>query len=264
MTVISHANCADGFCAAFLIWLVFPDAKFFFCKYGDPVPDIGIGENVIIVDFSFPPDVLKELEGRVASVRMMDHHKTAIEKYSADLKWRETTSIEFDVARCGARMCYDWLLRSEYSVLLDSWRWLVGYVEDRDLWKWELRASREVSAAIASWPREFEVWKTFSSEWLIADGAAILRYQKQLLDSIAQNAQKHDFNAFVNSPVLQSELGERLAPPGGYCDVWWIDAFGDRVHSLRSKDVDVSIIAGSYGGGGHRSAAGYKETGGVR
>ena len=32
------------------------------------------------------------------------------------------------------------------------------YLEDRDLWRWKLPASRQVSAAIASYPFDFEVW----------------------------------------------------------------------------------------------------------
>jgi hypothetical protein len=64
----------------------------------------------------------------------------------------------------------------------------------------------------------------------------------------------------VNSPVLQSELGDVLATGHPFAGVWW-QGSGDAARwSLRSTPggVDVSLIAARYGGGGHRTAAGFR------
>ena len=49
--VIYHAGCADGFCAAWLLWREFPDAQFVPAHYGDVPPDV-TGKIVYVVDFS--------------------------------------------------------------------------------------------------------------------------------------------------------------------------------------------------------------------
>jgi hypothetical protein len=64
----------------------------------------------------------------------------------------------------------------------------------------------------------------------------------------------------VNSPVLQSELGDVLAVGHPFAGVWWQGSGDEARWSLRSTPggIDVSLIAGRYGGGGHRTAAGFK------
>lgn len=64
----------------------------------------------------------------------------------------------------------------------------------------------------------------------------------------------------VNSPIHQSEIGNELAKASGtYGLVWYFDGSSKRANvSLRSVgDYDVSAIAKTFGGGGHRNAAGF-------
>lgn len=64
----------------------------------------------------------------------------------------------------------------------------------------------------------------------------------------------------VNSPIHQSEIGNELAKASGtYGLVWYYDSATKRANvSLRSiGDYDVSAIAKTFGGGGHRNAAGF-------
>ena len=62
----------------------------------------------------------------------------------------------------------------------------------------------------------------------------------------------------VHSPVLASQIGERLAAHHTF-GVIWHQKDGRRYFSLRSKTggVSVSEIAAQYGGGGHTHAAGF-------
>jgi hypothetical protein len=71
----------------------------------------------------------------------------------------------------------------------------------------------------------------------------------------------------VNAPVLQSEVGDVLCaahprrPFAAMFSVLAPDRPGEpegRVYSLRSRNgFDVSAVAKSMGGGGHRAAAGF-------
>jgi hypothetical protein len=47
-----HAECADGFGAAWALWRRFPQARFVPVKHGVPPPEGLKGERVVIVDFS--------------------------------------------------------------------------------------------------------------------------------------------------------------------------------------------------------------------
>ena len=61
---------------------------------------------------------------------------------------------------------------------------LIGYVQDRDLWRFELPNSREISAALGSYPMDFEVWKSLDVDDLAREGTAILRFRTQTVESI--------------------------------------------------------------------------------
>ena len=66
----------------------------------------------------------------------------------------------------------------------------------------------------------------------------------------------------VNSPILQSELGNYLCKDHPFAAFYHIDKDLGEVWSLRSDKndlgaVDVSEIAKSFGGGVHKNAAGF-------
>jgi nanoRNase/pAp phosphatase (c-di-AMP/oligoRNAs hydrolase) len=144
----------------------------------------------------------------------------------------------------------------------------VDYTADRDLWRWALPDSREVNAALRSYPLDFEVWDRLwaeeSPESLKRDGAAILRAEEVTIQVHIDRAREIDFDGYkvlsVNATSLFSEIAGRLSAgrPFGMC---WFERDGVRQYSLRSRDdgVDVSEIAKAHGGGGHAKAAGFEE-----
>lgn len=167
--VLYHAGCVDGFCAAWLMKKVYPDAIYLPIQYGDGVPPQCAGRDVVIVDFSFKRPVLLELASTARSVLVLDHHKTA----EAELVG--LPNCFFDMNKSGAR-----LVQEFYNL---PPHWLVDYTEDRDLWLWKLEESRAVNAAIRLEPFEFATWDAMSNHSpsdLAAVGRTILRYQQQL------------------------------------------------------------------------------------
>ena len=60
--------------------------------------------------------------------------------------------------------------------------WLLRYIQDKDLWHWALPNSREISAALASYPFDFALWSSFQQQELEREGRAILRYENELVD----------------------------------------------------------------------------------
>ena len=154
---------------------------------------------------------------------------------------------------------------------------LILYVEDRDLWKWEMPDSREVSAAIDSRPYDFAAWDRLDTGALALEGAAILRYQKIQVGRIAAGAHMvriagHRVPAAC-SPVLASEVCEELLrrfPDAPFSAVYRCQDAGsgrtERKWSLRGpgqkvqdQGINLAQLAEAFGGGGHPRAAGFSQ-----
>jgi len=145
---------------------------------------------------------------------------------------------------------------------------LLGYVEDQDLWSWKLPRSEEVNAAIASYPREFDVWNELASrplQELAREGEPILRANRMDVQRALRSAHPLAMGTrrveAVNSQVLRSALGHELAKRAAFGRPWGLvyRINGERVDaSIYSiGDLDVSKVAAEFGGGGHRNAAGF-------
>ena len=283
--LIYHRGCADGFAAAWLFHLAFPDAEFHAARYGEPPPDVA-GKEVYVADFSYKRPVMLGVVSKAASVTVLDHHKTAAADLDgfADECQRgcglPRPTVVFDMAKSGGRLAWEylyggcllpdeWLSTSRSGYSLGVAPWPVDYTEDRDLWRWALPKSREVSAALRSYPFDFGVWDELhargrAAAGLAAEGSAILRAESAEVARHVRNAAEVDIGGHrvlcVNATTHQSEVAGELAAgrPFGAC--YFDRADGRRVYSLRSRDggVDVSEVAKAFGGGGHARAAGYE------
>ena len=262
--VLYHSHCPDGFGAAFAAWKKLgKTAKYLPVSYGDPVPNI-TKENseIYIVDFSFPKPILEELASKF-KVTLIDHHKTA-EKDLEGLPF-----AHFDMTHSGAVLTYKHFFPGEE--VPDFFR----YLEDRDLWKFEMEHSKEFQAYLGSHPFKFQVWEeilnTPKEKWL-AEGTAILRRDGAIVDSMTNKAALIEFEghkiAVVNVSYFWSEAGhhlleERFKEKGIDYALLYTDVPKDRkrIYSLRSLgDFDVSVIAKKFGGGGHKNASGFQFT----
>ncbi len=247
--VMYHAECSDGFGAAWALWKKFPSARFIPVKHGNSPPAGIAGRHVVIVDFSYPRETLEAMARETAGLQVLDHHITA-EKALAGLPF-----AYFDQKKSGAVLAWEWAHPEPAP-------WLLQYIQDKDLWHWALPASREINAALASYPYNFHVWDELRQVTLEAEGRAILRYENELVGKIAVEAALVSFHnetvPAVQSAVLTSQLGERLSAGYPFCVIWH-DRDGRRYYSLRSREdgADVAAIATSYGGGGHTHAAGF-------
>lgn len=247
--VLYHAECMDGFGAAWALWKRFPQARYVPVKHGFPPPEGLTNRHVVMVDFSYHRDTIDELANQVASLYILDHHVTAQEAL-ADLPF-----AYFDMTRSGAVLAWEW-------VHAEPVPWLLQYVQDKDLWQWKLGSSREISAALSSYPFEFSVWDRLQFDTLKVEGSGILRYENSLLDKIVKEAIVMSFAGHevpvVHSLVLTSQIGEHLSEDHPFCVIWH-QKDRRRFFSLRSKEGGISVaeIAAQFGGGGHTHAAGF-------
>ena len=247
--VLYHADCADGFGAAWALWKKYPDARYIPVKHGQPPPQGLDGAHVMMVDFSYRREVIEQLAQSAASLLILDHHVTA-QAALAGLPY-----AYFDVKKSGAVLAWEWAHAEPIP-------WLLQYVQDKDLWQWRLPHSREMNAALASYPFDFQVWEGLTQDVLEMEGRAILRREHSLIDKIVEESVLVEFEGetvpAVYSPVMTSQIGERLCQGFPFCLIWH-ERDGLRYFSLRSKPgtADVSALASRYGGGGHVNAAGF-------
>ncbi|GJL50464.1 DHHA1 domain-containing protein [Candidatus Nitrospira salsa] len=247
--VLYHAECTDGFGAALAVWKRFPEAAFLPVKHGDPPPENLVDRHVLMVDFSYGRDVIEAMQEKAASLFILDHHVTA-QAALADLPY-----VHFDLEKSGAVLSWEWIHGEPVP-------WMMQYIQDKDLWQWRLPNSREINAALSSYPFEFSVWDQLRQDVLEVEGRGILRHENGLIDKMIVEAAMVNFEGetvpAVYSAVLTSQIGERLSKDHPF-GIIWHQRNGRRYFSLRSRSGGISVadIAARYGGGGHTHAAGF-------
>jgi len=143
---------------------------------------------------------------------------------------------------------------------------LLTYIQDRDLWRWQLPDAHEICAGLDLYPDDFELWKGLQIETLRAEGTIALRMQKQIVDRTARRAFWCELGGYrvpvANATAFGSEVAHRLLElyPEAPFAAFFAEKDGLRSWGLRSRSsFDCSTIAISKGGGGHQMAAGFRE-----
>lgn len=257
---IYHGNCADGFASAWVVRKFYQetrneDIEFFPGVYQNPPPEVK-GKHVILVDFSYKRPILDKMKQEAKSILILDHHKTAM----ADLQGFE--GAVFDMNRSGAMITWNHFFANHEAPQL------IKHIQDRDLWQFKLQGTREIQAAIFSYPYDFEVWDRLMEIdpfQLMTEGDAIERKHFKDINELLEVCKMRKIIAGYDVPVanlpyiFSSDAGHIMAKgePFAAC---YMDTPEGRVYSLRSADngIDVSDIAKKFGGGGHAHAAGFR------
>lgn len=254
--VIYHANCTDGFGAAYAAWKLLGDrAEYYPARYEDPAPDV-TGKNVVVLDFSFDNATTKRLMKDAKSFLIIDHHKSAM------VELHDVSCTRFDMNHSGAMLAWRFFHPGKEAPRM------IKFIEDRDLWRWEIPYSKEFSAAFDMVPFDFEEFDKYLDDSAVDNaqerGAYILAYSKTVISKIAKQAVSRKMDGkdilVVNSSHWMSEIGAALSPKCDFAVIWFYDHDTRQVKvSLRAhhEDSDVSEVAKKYGGGGHRKAAGF-------
>lgn len=264
-----HGGCYDGFGAAWVMrkWLLRTynedDLVFVPCTYGMELPEVNEGDNVYIVDFSFPREKLQQVAAIPGcTLIVLDHHKTA----EADLKGLPYCT--FDMNRSGCGMAWDFCFPEKAGnrpIMIDA-------IEDRDLWRFKKPYTKEIQEYIRAYHFDFKTWDIlveeieYRTDSVVSKGRLLLQQSASLVENILKkswliNLDGHTV-AVCNASSHFSEIGESLCfkyPEAAFgMSCGFVDS-NTCVFSLRSRsDFDVSAVAKKYGGGGHKNAAGFK------
>lgn len=294
--IFYHANCCDGFAAAFAAWRKFgiDGAAYMPMSYGRPVPNLpeiaGTDpgpHSVFIVDFSWPAADLLALADRaeVASVVVLDHHASA--QRHLDGLSHPKMMVHFSTSRSGAVMAWRYFQDRQRDFFdrepLPERYWdedeapeMILHVEDYDIhWPPLMKDTRKIQAGLwrgqercfHRWQRLLMDWSAIGTPVCLSAGEAILRSDALTLDRLAGICTREfgpdgELALAVNSPVLPNEIAERLLaehPLAEYVFVYYRMAEDRWKFSLRSRPggYDVSRLAEQHGGGGHQSSASF-------
>jgi len=258
--VIYHADCTDGFGAAYSAWKLLGNrAEYHACKHGTKPPDVK-DKTVAILDFSFSNSITKSMIELASDLIVIDHHKSAM------VELHDISNTHFNMTKSGAMLSWEFFHPGKESPKF------IQYIQDRDLWKWELPYSKEFAAAFDMVPFEFEEFEKFEDDSVFDDavkrGSYILAYSKTVIKKICEKASHRKYSGMdvlvVNSSHWMSEIGSRLSSDCDFAVIWYYDHEDKMIKvSLRSfhDKIDVSEIAKAFDGGGHRKAAGFQISG---
>lgn len=291
---IYHGNCADGFGAAWSVRnAIGGDVEYHAGVYQQAPVNVA-GKYVVLVDFCYPTHILEEMVKDALGILIIDHHKSAMSSFKEAVE--EKPWLFIDMSECSKKVNFERYLenlaidrcencgpriygyfdmnRSGAMMAWDFFNWedeppnLIKHIQDRDLWRFDLKNTREIQAALFSYIYDFDVWDSLMklpTEDLAKQGHAIERKHFKDINEFIKVAAHRMTIAGHDVPVLNapyfysSDAGHILAQGEKFAACYWDQPDG-RVFSLRSSEegMDVSEIAKQFGGGGHKNAAGFK------
>lgn len=223
-----------------------------------------------MLDFSYKKDVMVNILESATKVVILDHHETAqsiLGELFYDEQYIDVLDGKFDMNKSGAMLAWEYF---HPDLSIPS---IVRYVQDRDLWKFEYGGiTKAVSSYLFSLPYDFNVVSNASQNIennlndVLTQGNAILRqHDKDVLELSANKFLMeiggHEIWACNVPYTLCSDMAHLLADGKPFGATFYYDGSrGKFIFSLRSTEdgADVSEIAKTYGGGGHKHAAGFE------
>jgi len=223
--VLYHANCADGFGAAFAAWKALGDeAEYRAVAYGDPAitVDEAAGRVIYILDFSFSKEQMDWLFAVAEKVVWLDHHKGVFDMWCGGIPEKgiythvdKTALIILDNTRSGALIAWNYFHPSEEAPML------IRHIDDYDRWQFKLSGTKEFQKALWSYaPWSFDQWNTLpyllselGLEDYYTEGEAILRAHEQNVQSVIASSKRECSLVFFESHEIDNphEDGKTLS-----------------------------------------------------
>lgn len=212
------------------------------------------------VDFSLKRDKMIQLADLVDRVIVIDHHKTA-QAELVDLP--DNVEVNFDMNESGATLTWQYFHTTPTPLIFE-------YIKDRDLWLWKLPNSKEFNEALTFLvtPNDIISFKQVSlkSEFseLVELGKILIEKQSRQVQSKLDKVTDLSLGGIdlkvINVTENISELGNAICTEYSKpALMYFITQDMKVICSLRSTNdlPDVSTIAVTFGGGGHRNACGF-------
>ena len=233
--------------------------------------------HLFITDLSVNEENEKRLEEFYQTggkVQLLDHHKTAL--HFNEYEWGHVVveDNEGNLAS-GTSLFYEYLIENELIQTSNAIDEFVELVRQYDTWEWEKNNNQEAHRLNALFflisIDEFEekmvnrlqnsdhfFFDEFEQKILDMEEDKVERYIRRKRRELVQTSIGDYLAGIVYAESYHSELGNELGKEYPHLDYIAMLNMGGKRISLRTihDHVDVSEVAGHYGGGGHAKAAG--------
>lgn len=237
---------------------------------------------LFITDLSVNDEIAEKINEFVLSggkAKLIDHHKSAL--HFNDYTWGDVkVEDENGTLTSAASLVYEYLVNESHLQKNRSLDEFVELVRQYDTWDWDILKNYKAKnlndlffmISIEDFeqrivPRlqegkHFE-FDEFEQKLLEMEEDKIDRYIKRKKREIVQINTNGLYGGIVHAESYHSELGNELGKEFPHLDYIAIINLGGKKISFRTihDDVDVSDIAGEFGGGGHAKAAGCSMSG---
>ncbi|WP_277750893.1 DHH family phosphoesterase [Anaerobacillus alkaliphilus] len=234
-------------------------------------------DQLFITDLSVSEDNEKGLDKYVKSggkVNLIDHHKSAL--HFNNYSWA-SVQVDYDDGRLASAtsLFYEHLKNEGLITPTNSIEEFVELVRQYDTWEWDqnenVTAKRLNDLFFMLSIDEFEermverlkkneafAFDEFEEKMLALEEEKIQRYVRKKKRELVQTFIDDYCVGIVHAESYHSELGNELGKDNAHLDYIAIVSVGGKRMSLRTihEYIDVSEIAGNYGGGGHAKASG--------
>lgn len=277
MKCFYHSADLDGHCSGAIIKNLHPECEMIGINYGQEFPfdTVAKDEIVYMVDFCLQPFDLMEKLNSICQLIWIDHHKTAIdEAYDKGFIARGGQLIRDGMAGCELVWEYEY----QHQKTVNKAVYLLGRYDVWDHYDPETLPFQYGMRMIGDTLPGSEIWKELfnnndlTSE-IITTGKIVIEYERQqnikfcraysfetAIEKDGQSLSAICINrGLTNSQIFDSVYNPekhdlmitfcRLKPPAGK---WTVSLYSTK------NEIDCGTIAKSFGGGGHKGAAGFQ------
>lgn len=233
--------------------------------------------KLYITDLSINEDNTKRVDDFVkqgGQAQLIDHHKTAL--HFNEYEWA-TVTVQYDDGRqtCATSLLYEYFVEQKKLSPKRSIEQFIELVRQYDTWEWDennnvkakqlndlfymfsIEEFEEMILQRLKTADDFE-FDELEAKLLSMEEAKIERYIKRKKRELIQASIDKHIVGVVHAESYHSELGNELGKEYPHLDYIAILNTGGRKVSFRTihNHIDVSAVAGTYGGGGHAKASG--------
>lgn len=273
--IISHLADVDGMGSIILGKLAFKEFDYLLIHINEEKEILKylskIYTNIYICDIPLEKEIADKINSLNLNIHHFDHHgtNTYANKYSFS-----NVMVNFNNhLTCGTELFYNYLVTNNLlnkSSIIDEF---VELVREYDTWDFKIETKENAHnltilfeiMGYQDFINHIETLLTLDKFALTNADNEMIKYRNQeikdLITSINANLIRIKYNnyssALIFSNKYQSDIGNEICLLNKDLDFVFILDINLRKASLRSLDMDVSLIAQKYGGGGHPHASGF-------
>lgn len=262
--VFYHASCADGMCSAAIVRDFFPNVYAVPVQYGEPeqIDNVlqGVPGTILFVDFCPEKEHLERIRLLGRDWFVIDHHESR--QWIREFPENSVYDQNFSGAWLTWKFLYPHLEVPDF----------IRYIHDRDLYSFNLTASRAIAAAVRGMPQRIDAYiekiHFFDFEKMKTEGEKILEVEQRIFTRCAERSHLVSLAGervrLVNCTTLISETCNHILETKTDVDIAVAFFLTDPeivVLCFRARAGASCIeLAEKLGGGGHRCSAGARVT----